>query len=524
MQVVNRDSSHYLPFSKCQLWQKQKKFYHKEGINAWQNKIPFYATSNPYIGHSYAQLAISFIQDVLNQQSSKINQPFYIIELGAGSGAFSYYMLKELLELQTNLNLAHVKIVYVMTDFIKANLNFWQKHPQLREYINKGCLDFAFFDCEKTDKIKLLLSGQCIEQNSLQNPVILLANYLFDSLRQDVFRVQNCKLEIGLIKRSPNIVDVIKDNTSVLLETIDPKFHYSGITLPYYQDKEIDAVLKQYCHIDATSCFIFPIGSLTCLNKWRQISRNNMLLIVTDKGYGKSMTLFRNYKPELVVHDKAFSVLVNFHAIGQYFQAHKGDCYLQNTQQGITSAAFTFGYKFDNLPKTKQAAINYLDNFSVGNLFNIYTHIEQVRNTCSLEILVAYLNCTRWDNRIFDLCLSTILHRIAQNSDPLNINNFTAIVENIANNFYYLPGACNTLFNIGILLYNLSQYHLALNYYQRSITYFGKSDIVLYNMALCHYNLKEYELASTLFQEALMYNPENILAKGWLSYMKKHLL
>lgn len=514
--VIPTRFKHYLPFSKCQLWQKQKNFYQKEGIGAWQHKIPFYATSNSYIAHSYAQLIIAFIQDILDQHTGDINEPFYIIELGAGSGAFSYYVLKELLEIQKNLNLEHIKIIYVMTDFVKKNIYFWQKHPCLRQYINKGCLDFAFYDCEKTQDIKLLLSGRHIQRNDLKNPVILLANYIFDSLKHDVFHVRNNELEIGVIKRSPDI-SAVKDNASAFLESIDPGFHYRSIALPYYNDKYIDGVLDHYRHINEESYFIFPIGVLACLNKWRQISGNNMLLLVTDKGHGRSRLY--NYKPELVVHDKAFSMMVNFHAISQYFQSQEGDSYCQHTEQAITSAAFTFGYKINNLPKTRQATINYLDNFSAGNLFSIYKHIEQVRNSCTLDTIIACLNCTRWDNRIFDLCLPVILREIEQANNPLAIHNLVTVIEHIAANFYYLPRAGNTLFNIGVLFFKLSNYPLALNYYKRSITYFGKSDVVLYNMALCHINLKEHELALNLFKEVLSYNSEHIMAKGWLSYL-----
>ena len=60
------------------------------------------------------------------------NEPLYIIELGAGSGKFSYLMLKALEELREVSDFPIDKIVYVMTDFTENNFNFWRDHPSLK--------------------------------------------------------------------------------------------------------------------------------------------------------------------------------------------------------------------------------------------------------------------------------------------------------------------------------------------------------------------------------------------------------
>ena len=41
-----------------------------------------------------------------------LTEPVYIIELGAGPGVFSFYLLKQLEELQAESNFPKVKIVY----------------------------------------------------------------------------------------------------------------------------------------------------------------------------------------------------------------------------------------------------------------------------------------------------------------------------------------------------------------------------------------------------------------------------
>ena len=56
----------------------------------------------------------------------------YIIELGAGSGKFSYFMLKALQEMKDVSDFPVDKIVYVMTDFTENNFKFWRHHPSLK--------------------------------------------------------------------------------------------------------------------------------------------------------------------------------------------------------------------------------------------------------------------------------------------------------------------------------------------------------------------------------------------------------
>ena len=74
------------------------------------------------------------------------NEPLYIIELGTGSGKFSYYMLKALEEMKNVCDFPFNKIVYVMTDFTEKNFKYWVDHPALKPYFDRGLLDAGIFD------------------------------------------------------------------------------------------------------------------------------------------------------------------------------------------------------------------------------------------------------------------------------------------------------------------------------------------------------------------------------------------
>ncbi len=60
-------------------------------------------------------------------------------------------------------------------------------------------VDFAVFDAECDTSLSLLVSHATIDRYSCANPIFLIANYVLDSLRQDVFRVVDGQLQEGLI-------------------------------------------------------------------------------------------------------------------------------------------------------------------------------------------------------------------------------------------------------------------------------------------------------------------------------------
>ena len=82
-------------------------------------------------------------------------EPLYIVELGAGSGKFSFYMLQALNEMQEVCDFPLSKIVYVMTDFTESNFKFWKDHPGLAPFIESGQLDIAIFDAVNDTSITL---------------------------------------------------------------------------------------------------------------------------------------------------------------------------------------------------------------------------------------------------------------------------------------------------------------------------------------------------------------------------------
>ena len=109
-------------------------FYDRKGVDSWsQGIVPHFITSNTFIGKSYAKVLQGFLEDCMSPGAQmKVNpeEPLYIIELGAGSGKFTFFMLKALEEMQATCNFPLKNIKYVMTDFTEANFEFWRTQVQ----------------------------------------------------------------------------------------------------------------------------------------------------------------------------------------------------------------------------------------------------------------------------------------------------------------------------------------------------------------------------------------------------------
>ena len=111
-----------VPLSQTKLWDAQRHYYQSQGIQAWAHHVPYYVTSNPYFANSYASIIVRYIQDQMIKGVINTDEPVYIVELGAGSGTFSFYFLKIFTELVSALSVT-VSTVYVMTDIITENLS-----------------------------------------------------------------------------------------------------------------------------------------------------------------------------------------------------------------------------------------------------------------------------------------------------------------------------------------------------------------------------------------------------------------
>ncbi len=85
----------------------------------------------------------------------------------------------------------------IVTDFLgEESCAFWAANEAFAPFIAAGVVDFAQFDAERGGALHLHVSGARIAVGSLRNPVVGIANYVFDTLRQAVYRTSGGTLQV----------------------------------------------------------------------------------------------------------------------------------------------------------------------------------------------------------------------------------------------------------------------------------------------------------------------------------------
>jgi tetratricopeptide (TPR) repeat protein len=505
--------------SKCVLWDVERDYFKNQGITAWLHDVPYYVTSNPFIAKTYSKVVIHFIRDWIAKHPEAKQHPFYVMELGTGPGRFSYYMVKILDELRRDFGMDDVKIVFVMTDFAQANLDYHMSHHALLPYVEKGLLDFAIHDMMENVPVKLVHSKVELNQKTLVNPLTLFANYVFDTIPNDAFSARNGKLSELLVTLSTDESNM-KNQRPVNLEEVTVDYTANEIHGAYYQDPAIDGVLELYKNSLKDSSFLLPIGSIRGLSYLNQLANGRIMLISSDKAYSELSALEGLDHPALTAHGGCFSMMVNCHAIGQYFKNIGGDFFTQSMRTGLKTCFYTTGIRLDELPETRVALKEYIEKFSPTDFFNVYRHFNETAEQGELSGIASYLQLTEWDPHAYmRISKSVLSHLNEANFDTLNflINNMHKLGEN----YYYMPKTDCILFEIGVFFHTINDYAKALEYYRQAVKFIGEEFRIKYNTALCLHHLDKSAEALDYFKQALKLSPDSEEAKSWIEYLQK---
>jgi tetratricopeptide (TPR) repeat protein len=503
--------------SRSILWQLQRSFFERLGIEAWRlGTVPYYISSNPYLANAYARLVLGFLRDChavtpTPQADSFVpldpSQPVYIVELGSGSGRLAYHFLRKFLDILGHSPLRDVPIKLIMTDFAEPIIHFWQTHPTLAPFVVSGQLDFARFDAERPQEPALLHSGQRLVPGMVKNPIVLLANYFFDSIPQDCFCIQNGQLgESRLTLTSSQPESDLGD--PMLLSRVEVTFECQPISpdVEYYGDPDLDQILRQHQqHLDNT-VFSFPNVALQCIRFFRDLAGGRLLLLSADKGYHQENELLGRGQPEIELHG-SFSMQVNFHAISQYFR-NQGGLALQAAYHHayLNVGAFLLGTLAQNAVETRLAFMEVIERGGPDDFFSLKQGVEKHYEALSLQQIVAYLRLSGWDSNIFLGCFPTLLDQV-NSATKIWRHELHRAIEQVWENYYPIGEEKDLAFCMGVLLYRMQYYSEALSYFQRSLQLHGSNLSTLYNMAMCHYGLRQLDAALDLVNQVLESDP-----------------
>jgi len=491
--------------SKSHLWQLQSEWFDKRGATAWsQATVPSYVTSNPFIARCFARQILGILRD-LKAQGLRADQPLYILELGAGSGRFAYHFLSFFTELLAKSALHSARFCYVLSDRSPKTLDFWRQHPRLEPYFENGTLDLSLFDSVNDTSLELEQGKKTLRAGDLRNPLIVIANYLFDSLPHDAFRAQDGELSECLVGLTGAAASALPPTTKIApsLEDLAPKHAYRSIPDSYYKETHRDGILRDYRQALSDSHFLIPVGALGCLDHLRTLAGERLILISADMGPGHLSEVEGQLAPVWNTHG-SISLPVNFDAIGRYAKSMAGEAMLTAPDPAhLTLGVFILGVSTENLAETRLAFNEAFAEPGPDAYFVIKKQLERFFYGLSFEGIKACLRLSHWDAEILQLFYPRILELTGEGLSPQQEEALLGMLGEVWSGHFAVDDDFDLPYHLGSLLHGIGYYHESLEYLEHSLHVSGPTSPTLHLMGLCHYGLRKHEAARTFFIRSL---------------------
>ncbi len=500
-------------FSLSKLWKIQKNYFSAMGVNAWQKEVPFYISSNAFTGYHYAHLIINFIKDWV-QLYPDVNEPFYIMELGSGTGKFSFYFLKFFKELLTQYNLNKINFCYIISDVVQSNIKFCQENYQFQSYIEKGELDFTYFDIELDKDFTLLNKNQPYSTLNVKTPLIIIANYTLDCIKQDAFEFTNGKfneVKVGLQSRYPNF------NIENPLHLDDLKFDYHNEEINienYYETPLMNDILMQYKNTlqNKDTFVLMPVGAFAFLDNISALTKDNFFMISGDKGISLLPKLPLLAKTPLMTYDGCYAFMVNFHAIGTYFQYQGGDYIPTKNGNSFKVNLFSRNLNFSKLNNTKTYFENFIETTGPDEYCYIYQEFFCSSYRFSLKSLLSFLRFSHWDplayaaihDKAVELCLT---------NDLQLMDDFIIALKKVEENIYDINMGADVYTLLGIFYQIKGLDQEALRLYQKAMTVFKDNPAPYNNSAKIYEKQRNIPKAILLYEQSYKLDKRNKFAK-----------
>ena len=325
----------FRPFVASKLWELQREYFAARGLQAWSSgEVPHYITSNPVVAAAYAEVLVAFRRDRLRRDPRE--EALWIVELGAGSGRFAHHLLQQLAELCEREGLDPAGFRYVLSDFCAANLEAWAQHPRFLPLFASGQLERARFDVMHTSVLELEHGGARIGPGDLGAPVVVIANYLLDTIPAELFYFRLGRVERGLVRLRQRPEGGDTREAAALLQTLELDHRSEPLAAAPFAEPILDGLLAEYQRQLAEleeAWLLFPAPALRALERLAALSRQGLLLLSADKGHHRLEEVVRPQPPGLVTHG-SFSLSVNYHALCGWAEAGGGRALVPDPGRG----------------------------------------------------------------------------------------------------------------------------------------------------------------------------------------------
>ena len=477
-----------VPLSQSVIWRLQRDYYVQRGLNAWsQDKVPAFITSNPFTAEIYARIVFAFMRDCGEK-------PLRVVELGAGTGKFCYLFLRHFTELLRSEGIDPNSIRYCMTDCAGQFIEAWRGNQYLDEFVNAGILNF-----------EVLEIGAKIESSFLpeRGPLVVIANYVFDSLPQDVFVVRDGKMFEGLVKTTAPAV------ASPSLSQLQLSYTDAEVSPDRYSDPVWNNILELYRNALPAGTVLFPCSALKFLKEIVEQRNGPVLALVADKGFPHQEELaLCQGPPTLEFHgSNCFSQMVNLDAIAKYFTRTGGEALMPEKHSSSLHICAFLGKPGRQFPLTSAAFDETRVRFGPDDLFTLFAWLNAHMEEMTVPQILSALRLTRWDPITF-LRFFPILGRQLRSVTVERNDLRDAMMRVWANHFPVQASENEIAFDCGVVLLELRFYDEAMAMFKESQKILGPSVSTSYNLGLCAAGMGRTSEALAYMTEACNMDPQ----------------
>ncbi|WP_438433667.1 SAM-dependent methyltransferase [Gorillibacterium sp. sgz500922] len=513
---MTSDPTQRYRFSEAPIWQAQREYYEGKGTKAWNNdQVPQYITSNPMIAAAYAELIFGFLQDRMNRGHG--SEPVYMVELGAGAGRLAFHVLDELGQLIDYAGIPLPSFRYIMTDLAMNNVTAWREHPALQPFIAEGLLDFARFDAVHDSELNLVVSGTTIREGDLKQPVILIANYFFDSLPQELIYIGEGNVyETDVYVEQPAHADSL--SPAEWLDQI--KLRYEHRRAPEYEQDTYPYrhVIALYQEQLEDSHVLFPAEAIACLERWNRLAPSGFLLITADKGDH----LLESWKfaepPELVLHG-SFSLTANYHAMNEVYE-QKGAVTLfpPHHYKDINVGCILHVENPTEYHNLRLAYRRSIERFGPDDFFSLKGWVDRNLDSMGLPQLLSFWRLGGYDAEFFIQSAKRISALLPESNEEEKQDLLRGIQE-MWSSYYVMEQRYDLALDAGLILFEMDMYEHSKFYLETSVQQEQDEVVstVFYCLAICCFELDLVDDAKGYLQKLLELEPDNEEALALLS-------
>jgi hypothetical protein len=491
------------------VWRLQRDSYLRRGLRAWtEDMVPHFITNNPFFAEVHARIVFGFICDCLEPGEKEPHRlapqkRMRILELGAGTGKFSFLFLRHLETLLRSRDFPLERVSYCLTDCSESLIETWRANPYLAEFAERKILEFEVFDASQQISPRFLAANA-----QSREPRIVIANYFFDSLPQDAFLIKEGQI-FEFLQTTKKIGQGAAQTAPESLK--DLQFSYTTVAVPEnrYEDNSWNVMIDSYRRALPNATVLFPSRALTTLQAIAKSTDGPMLVLASDKGFVHQSDLaLAQGPPAFDFHaPNVFSQMVNFHAIAQHFAGIGGQALLPAKHSlNLNTCTFLLDRTNRSFPATKAEYQQTQSAFGSDDLFALLAWLNPHIDEMAVPQILALLRLSRWDpitlTRVFPALARQIHNAPAQRDDLRN-----AVLLTWANHFPLTQNDNVLAFYSGVLLLELRFFEEAASMFKTSNDSFGSSAATSYNLGLCSSALGRPSEALAFMIEACHLDP-----------------